>query len=304
MITVVGSVNMDLIARVHRLPGPGETVLGTSLLHAPGGKGANQAVAAARAGSEVAFVGRVGDDTAGAELRAGLRGAGVALDYLITDPSVPSGTALIAVDDDAENIIVVVPGANSRVTPADVDRARPAIESSRVLLLQLEILPETVTHAARIAHEAGAVVVLNPAPAVPLPMLDVRCIDILVPNADEVARMSGQGSPVEPAEAARLLIGAGVPRVVVTLGAQGSVIVTTDTEIDVPSFPARPVDTTGAGDAFVGNLAHALDAGESIEEAVRFASAAAALSVQRAGAQPSMPSGEETRALLMADTDR
>jgi ribokinase len=273
-------------------------VLGSALLRAEGGKGANQAVAAARAGSEVVFVGRVGDDDAGAHLVQGLQVDGVSVDQVTVDAASPTGTALISVDGDGENTVVVIPGANSAVSPADVERARSAIDRSSVVVLQLEIPIETVAYAAALGRAAGATVILNPAPAAALPRELLRTVDVLVPNAEEVARLSGVGAPFDPASAARMLLDTGAHTVVVTLGAGGAVIVTHDSERDVAPFLARAVDTTGAGDAFVGNLAHALDQGQSLAPAVRFASAAAALSVQREGAQPSMPRGTETRARL------
>ena len=301
MITVVGSINMDLIARVHHLPGPGETVLGADLLRAPGGKGANQAVAAARAGSRVIFVGRIGADAHGVELRHSLELAGVFLEHLGVDADHPSGTALIAVDDEGENSIVVIPGANGQVSPADVDRANDAIQRSSSLLLQLEIPLGTVAHAAQVARDIGTRVILNPAPARALEPSLLQLIDVLVANESEVATLSGVGWPVDPASAARLLLEAGTGSVVVTLGARGAVVVTPDRELDVPAFPVETVDSTGAGDAFVGNLARALDAGQPLEDATRFASAAAALSVRLHGAQPSMPVREQTEQLLRGE---
>jgi ribokinase len=297
MITVVGSANMDLIARVPHLPHHGETVLAAGFARLPGGKGANQAVAAARAGSQVTVVGRVGRDAYGAELADNLRRAGVDTDALVADPHAPTGLALITVDEEGENHIVVVPGANGHVTQDDVDTVRDLIAASDIVILQLEIPLESVAHAARLAREGGAKVILNPSPAQPLDPDLLELVDVLVPNRKEVGRVSGLGD-LDPAAAARLLLDTGVGAVVVTLGAQGAVIVTRDREIDVPAFPARPVDTTGAGDAFVGNLAHALEQGESLQDAVRFAAAAAALSVQKQGAQPSMPSLTETETYL------
>lgn len=301
MITVVGSANMDLIARMARLPSPGETILGTSMTRMPGGKGANQAVAAARAGSEVVFVGRVGDDMYGSELLDTLRNAGVSTAQTSVDRTTPTGLAMIEVDAQGENTIVVIPGANSHVSPDDVDRARDAIVASRVVVLQLEIPVDSVARAAQIAHEAGALVVLNPAPARPLDPTLLRLVDVVVPNEEEVARLSGLGAPVDAAAVAHLLLDAGPRAVIVTLGARGAVIVTRDDEVDIPPVPVRPVDTTGAGDAFVGNLAHALDEGQSLEEAAGFAAAAAAASVLRIGAQPSMPGRAETEALLRGE---
>lgn len=297
-IIVIGSANMDVIARVPHLPGEGETVLGESLLHAPGGKGANQAVAAARAGSHVWFVGRVGEDAHGAGLLESMQLAGVDTELAGVDPSAPTGVALITVDDEGRNAIAVVPGANAQVSIDDVDRAMDVIEGSAVVVLQLEIQLETVGYAMRAAHSAGASVILNPAPAARLDPPFLRSCDILVPNRVEAARLAGLGPPTEPARVAHLLVEAGVPAVVVTLGAEGAVVVTAQEETTIPAFPVRSVDTTGAGDAFVGNLAHGVAAGQSLEQAARFAMAAAAVSVQRAGAQPAMPSHAETTEFL------
>jgi ribokinase len=301
MITVVGSANMDLIARVPRLPALGETVLGSSLRRSPGGKGANQAVAIARAGGDVVFVGRLGRDAHGAEIRESLQRAGVKMNHVTDDPESPTGTALIAVDENGENSIVVIPGANARVSSADVDRASDIIRRSAVLVLQLEIPMATVEHAARLGRAAGTVTVLNPAPARMLEPSTLQLVDVLVANEHEVGVLSGMGSPVDPASAARLLLDHGIASVVVTLGSRGAAVVTQHQETDIPAFPVEVVDSTGAGDAFVGNLARSLEAKQAIAQAVRFASAAAALSVRAEGAQPSMPTLEQTERLLAGE---
>ena len=301
MITVIGSANMDLIARVPRLPAPGETVLGSSLRRSAGGKGANQAVAIARAAGDVVFVGRLGRDAHGAELRKSLQQAGVKMNHVAEDPESPTGTALIAVDENGENSIVVIPGANARVSPADVDGATDTIRRSTVLVLQLEIPLVTVEHAAQLGRAAGTLTVLNPAPARMLEPTMLQLVDVLVANEHEIGVLSGMGSPVDPASAARLLLDHGITSIVVTLGPRGAVVVTEHEETDVPAFPVEAVDSTGAGDAFVGNLARSLDAKQNIVEAVRFASAAAALSVSAEGAQPSMPTLEQTERLLAGE---
>lgn len=298
MITVVGSANMDLVARVPALPRPGETVLAREYAEAPGGKGANQAIAAARAGSEVAFVGRLGRDAHGRILRAGLEAAGISLQHLTLDPTTPSGRALIAVSETGENSIVVVPGANGQITAGQMDAAAETIAASQILVVQLEIPLAAVERAVTLAHDAGTRVILNPAPVRELPPSLYPLIDILVPNQEELAQLTGMGAPIDPAGTARMLVDTGIRAVVVTLGAQGALVVTSDEEIDVAAFPVPVVDTTGAGDAFVGNLAHALAQGQSLPAAARFATAAAALSVQRAGAQAGMPGAAETRRLL------
>jgi ribokinase len=301
MITVVGSANMDLIARVPHLPAPGETVLGTSLRRAAGGKGANQAVAIARAAGEVVLVCRLGRDAHGAELRESLRRAGVQMNHVTDDPDSPTGTALIAVDEHGENSIVVIPGANARVSPTDVDRANAIIWRSTVLVLQLEIPLATVKHAAQVGRAAGTLTVLNPAPARMLEPPMLQLVDVLVANEHEVGVLSGMGSPVDPASAAHLLLDYGIRSVVVTLGSRGAVIVTQHEETDVPAFPVEVVDSTGAGDAFVGNLARSLHAKQNIVQAARFAAAAAALSVREEGAQPAMPRLEQTERFLTGE---
>lgn len=298
MITVVGSANIDLIARVSRLPEPGETVLSTHLLRAPGGKGANQAVAAARAGAVVSFVGRVGNDLFGTELRERLGAAEVLTEHVRVDESLPTGMALIAVDEAGENTIVVVPGANSAVSPADVDAAQGAIAASRVVVLQLEIPVAAVSRATALARAGGAMTIVNASPAQALEPPLLRAIDVLVVNRDEVAMTSGLGPPIEVEDAAATIRSAGVGTVIVTLGAEGAVAVTEKDTFTCPALAVDVVDSVGAGDAFVGALACELERGRTIADAMRFASAAAAWSVGHAGAQPSMPSRAQAEQLL------
>lgn len=298
MIVVVGSLNMDAIARVVRLPVPGETVLATGFAQTLGGKGANQAVAAARGGGTVTFVGRVGKDPAGEALLAGLRGAGVNTERILQDSDGSSGTALINVDQWAENTIVVVPGVNAHVCEADIEAAADVIAGSDILLLQLEVPLTAVTRAAELAQRAGTTVILNPSPAQELPASLLRLVDILVLNAEEVGYLSGMGSPVDPESAAGMLRANGAKSVVITLGDRGASVITDEGELEVAAYQVDALDTTGAGDAFVGNLAASLDSGLSLLDAARFASAAAALSVQSSGAQSSMPTRDETLELL------
>ncbi|HLJ67406.1 MAG TPA: ribokinase [Chloroflexota bacterium] len=298
MITVVGSANMDLIARVSRLPEPGETVLGTEFRRVPGGKGANQAVAAARAGSEVRFVGRVGNDMYGTALVENLEDTGVDVRHVQSDDATPTGTALIAVDELGQNTIIVLGGANAALSPNDVDAAAPSVTESALLVLQLEIPLATVARAADVAAGAGARIVLNASPPRPLESSLLRQVDVLVVNEVEVGRLSGMGAPVDPETAARLLLDRGPKAVVVTLGSDGAVVVTRQTETSIPAVPVEVIDSTGAGDAFAGNLAHALESGDDLVKATRFACAAASLSVGHMGAQPSMPSRAQTLAAL------
>ncbi|GAC1445687.1 MAG: ribokinase [Chloroflexota bacterium] len=298
MITVLGSANMDLLARVERLPGAGETVLSTGFLRAPGGKGANQAVAAARAGSTVAFIGKVGADLFGTYLIDNLQAAGVQTQQTTIEEDAPTGMALISVDRHGENCIVVVPGANSAISTSDVVNARAVIARSSVLVAQLEISLDAVLRAALLAKDAGATVILNASPARALTTELLRVVDVLVVNREEIGLVSGMGSPVEPSTAASMLCAAGVGGVIVTLGSEGAVVTTPSGTTDIPSYHVEVVDTTAAGDAFVGNLAHALEKGEPLLQASKYASAAAAWSIGRSGAQPSMPTHLETQQIF------
>jgi ribokinase len=205
---------------------------------------------------------------------------------------------MIEVEDSGENTIVVIAGANAQLSPEDVDAAAEAIGRSSVLVVQLEIPLSTVARAIQVARSHGVTVLLNPAPALALEPSVLQSVDVLVANAEEIGALSGLGAPLDPRSSGRLVVDAGARAVVVTLGAEGAVVLTKDGQWDIPAFRVNPVDTTGAGDAFVGNLAHALDTGQSLLEAARFASAAAAASVQRLGAQPSMPTRRESEAVL------
>jgi ribokinase len=295
-VIVVGSSNTDMIVRAERLPLPGETVLGGDLVTAAGGKGANQAVAAARVGAAVTFVARVGGDMFGQQARANFEREGLDLTYLAQDPDAPSGVALIVVGPGGKNIIAVAPGANGRLSPADVAAAQPALSQARVLLLQLEIPLETVRAAAEAGHAAGLTVMLNPAPAQPLPDDLLRLVDWLTPNESEAALLAG--TP-EPEAAAAALLKRGVGGVIVTLGEAGALVAPAGEPMRrVPGFKVEAVDTVGAGDAFVGGLAAALARGEALEAAVRYAHAVAAISVTRVGAQPSLPRAEEVEMFL------
>jgi len=302
-IVVVGSSNTDMVVKTPHIPAPGETVLGGEFLMAAGGKGANQAVAAARLGAEVTLVARVGRDVFGEQAQAGFRREGLDTRYVVTDPQAASGVALIFVDAGGENSIAVAPGVNARLSPDDARRAREAIEAADVLLLQLEIPPETVLAAVETAHRAGVRVILNPAPAPPqsLPADLLACVNVLTPNESEASLLTGtQVVDTDDAEqAARRLLEQGVGAVIVTLGARGALVVTPAGQQLVPSFPVDVVDTTAAGDAFNGGLAVALAGKKSLEEAVRFASACGALATTRMGAQPSLPTAGEVEAFLV-----
>ncbi|MFE2329601.1 ribokinase [Streptomyces sp. NPDC059385] len=294
-IAVLGSTNMDLVAYVPKAPRLGETVTGRSFRTVPGGKGANQAVAAARSGGEVVMIGAVGADEFGVRLRSALASAGVETAGLRTVEGA-SGTAHITVDDEGGNSIIVIPGANALVTGLEAgDEARIAGAGS--LLLQLELPLSAVLAGALCARAHGVRTVLTPAPAQPLPAELLAAVDLLVPNEHEAAALTGLTDPVQAAGA--LLDD--VPEVVITLGAAGSLYAARGREpLTVPAPRVRAVDTTAAGDTFVGALAVALGEGRPVPEALRWASHAAALSVQRPGAQDSMPTRAETDALALA----
>jgi ribokinase len=300
-IVVVGSINMDLVVRIDRLPAPGETRPARSLATLPGGKGANQAVAIARLGGAVAMVGRLGDDPFGATLRAGLEADGVDTAGIAVAPG-PSGVALIQVDDAGENAISLVAGANGNVTPDDVRRHAAAIRGASALVVQLEIPPESVAEAIAIAAEAGVRTVLDPAPA-PAGSLPPRimAVDLLSPNQTEAAALAGVPveTPADAARAARVLQARGARSVVVKLGARGASWLDAEgREGHVPAFRVTPIDTTAAGDAFTGALALRLAQGATLPEAVRFACAAGALATVKAGAQPAMPDLDAVQRLL------
>jgi ribokinase len=298
-VVVVGSVNVDLVVVAPRLPGPGETVTGVDVARHHGGKGGNQAVAAARLGAEVALVGAVGADDFGVAARAALAAEGVVTARLATIDR-PTGVALIVVDVRAENLIAVAPGANASVTAEAVETALSAlaIGPGDVVLACREIPPPPVRAALGAARRAGAIGVLNPAPADGLDMATLELADVLTPNQAELAVAAGDGPPVT---AARSLLGGGpVGRaVVVTLGAAGALLVQADQpELALPAIQVIPVDTTGAGDTFNGALAACLAAGLAMPEAVRRAVAAAGLSTTRPGARGGMPTAAELAAAL------
>ncbi|MFE2557468.1 ribokinase [Streptomyces sp. NPDC059352] len=292
-IVVLGSMNMDLVAYVPRAPARGETVTGRAFRTVPGGKGANQAVAAARAGAEVAMIGAVGADDFGVRLRANLEHCSVDTDLLRTSEG-PSGTAHIVVDDEGGNAIVVVPGANATVTSlSHGDEA--LIGTADALLLQLELPLSVVTEGAATARRLGVRTVLTPAPAQPLPPELLAATDLLVPNEHEAAALTGLTDP----HAAALALLRDVPEVVITLGAAGSLYAARGGEpVTVPAPRVRAVDTTAAGDTFVGALAVALGEGRPVREALTWAQTAAALSVQREGASTSMPYRTEIEAAI------
>lgn len=301
-ILVLGSSNTDMIIKLDRIPRPGETILGGEFATAPGGKGANQAVGAARAGGQVMFVARVGRDIFGEQAVAGFVRDGIAVDYVFRDPAAPSGVALIFVAEDGENSIAVASGANAKLSPADVKKARPAFTDASVLLMQLETPLTTVQAAAELAAQRGLRVILNPAPARPLPDELLRLVSILTPNETEAELLTGIAvkNDSSAVQAAGKLLARGVQTVILTLGARGAFIATKESSQLVPSFKVKPVDTTAAGDIFNGALAVALAEDKSLPDAVRFANAAAALSVTMLGAQPSAPARKQIELFLKA----
>ncbi|MFE1187844.1 ribokinase [[Kitasatospora] papulosa] len=296
-LLVVGSANADLVVGVERRPGPGETVLGTDLVVHPGGKGANQAVAAARLGARTALLARVGDDAHGRLLRASQQEAGVDTGGVLVGGA-PTGVALITVDPSGDNSIVVSPGANARLTPDDVRAAGPLFASARVVSVQLEIPLDTVAETAR-ALGPGARLVLNPSPPAPLPGEVLAACDPLVVNEHEARSILGDGAGDTPEAWARGLTALGPRSVVITLGAEGALVSDSRTgeAVRVPSPRVAALDTTGAGDAFTAALAWRLGLGEELTEAAAFAVRVGAAAVTKEGAQASFPTAEEVSAL-------
>jgi ribokinase len=302
-IVVIGSSNTDMIIRLARIPKPGETLLGGDFSSAAGGKGANQAVGAARAGGKVTFIARVGTDIFGTEAIAGFKKDGINVSHVIRDASAPSGVALIFVAKGGENSIAVAGGANAKLSTSDVKKASKAISSAAVLVAQLETPLPTVQAAAEIAAKAGVRFILNPAPARPLPGSLLKKVSILTPNETEAELLTGikVSGPTDAKKAAEKLRAKGVETVIITLGSRGAFIADASGGTLVPGFKVKAIDTTAAGDTFNGSLAVALAEGKSMMEAVRFANAAAAISVTRLGAQPSAPSRAEIERFLKSN---
>ncbi len=295
-IVVVGSLNMDLVVRIPQIPKPGETLLGGEFKTFPGGKGANQAVAAARLGAAVSMIGCVGDDAFGQELRNTLIKEGIDTTPVVVHPEAATGVALIQVDKKGENSIAVASGANFQLTASDVEKALKSIQDFDVLMMPLETPLETIYCAAKYASDRGAKVLLDPAPAQVLDQDLLSLVDVLLPNEYELALMTGL-PPLQSADdvqtAAEILLSLGLKNLIVTLGGQGAVLFNEESRSNIAAFSVKVVDTTAAGDCFDGGLAVGLCEGKSILEAAEFASAAAAISVTREGAQPSLPRREE-----------
>jgi ribokinase len=298
-VLVIGSLNMDLVARCERLPERGETIMGGDFFTAPGGKGANQAVAAARLGVRVDMAGCVGRDGFGETLVAGLRGAGIRTEHVqVVDR--PTGTALITIDATGGNTIVVISGANLACDAALADRALRHAEGPGILLLQHEIPAEANLRAAERARQAGWFIILNPAPARPIPAALLRLVDLVTPNETEIAAIAGCaiGNRGEALVAARSLLEGGARAVIVTLGGDGALYCDASRAWHCPAVPVQAVDTTAAGDAYIGALAAALAEAQPLQDSLAFAAAAAALAVTRLGAQPSLASRAELDAFI------
>jgi ribokinase len=302
-IVVVGSVNLDLVCTGKRIPAPGETLTGDSFQSFHGGKGANQAVAVGRLGYPVSMIAKVGDDDFGKRLRRGLQTAAVNVRGVTVARGTSSGVALISVDRQGQNSITVIPGANASLLPADLDKCLPQLRSAGIILVQLETPIETVEYLCDLARRFDIPVMLDPAPARPLSRKILRQVTYLTPNEAETCALCG--IPYRDLnlptirECARELLSRGTDNVIIKMGSRGAYLTTADgLRSIVPSFKVKVVDSTAAGDAFNGGMAVALMRGMAIQEAVRFGSAVAAISVTRPGAQPAMPSEDEVNRLL------
>lgn len=300
-IVVVGSINMDLVARTKRMPLGGETLLGSDFRMVPGGKGANQAVAVARTGGNVKIVGGVGDDIFGKQLLANLRDNGIDTDFVKARSGMATGVAIILVDDQGENSIVVVPGANDCVSQQDVEAARLIIETAQVVLLQLEIPLETVELVIRVAKQAGVPVILDPGPARPLSRDLLAMVDIITPNEHEAQVLAGEElhNLDDARNIAAKLLGWGIKHVLLKLGGEGVIMANAEGFEHIPAHKVHVEDTTAAGDSFAGGLAVALAEGYTLREAVLFANAVGALAVTRLGAQSAIPTREEVESFMM-----
>jgi len=301
-ITVIGSSNTDLVAKVPRMPAPGETILGAEFVIAAGGKGANQAVAAARLGSEVTFIAKVGNDDFGDRALENFEQDGIITDFVFRAEHTPTGVALIFVDEKGENTIAVAEGANAKLSPEEVTQAKASIISADIVLLQLEIPMQTVEQAVLIASKANVPIILNPAPAQPIinPLL-LENITFLTPNENEAALLTGIQIDDEASaqQAGRELLKSDVSNVILTLGNLGAMFVNSKQSIGIPARKVEAVDTTGAGDVFNGALAFAIASGKGVEDAIELANAAAALACTKMGAQPSIPTIDEVAQFIV-----
>lgn len=293
-IVVVGSANTDMVVQVSEVPKIGETVLGGKFILAQGGKGANQAVAAARLGAEVSFVACLGRDDLGQTSVDAYRAEGILTDYIVRNKNEPSGVALILVNQRGENIIAVAPGANRRLTPKDIYNAEDAIQAADALLVQLEIPLNVVETAVQVAKKHGVKVILNPAPAIPLTHNLLNHVDYMTPNENEFAQLAGI-SIIENQSLSNYIEKISLQALIVTLGARGALVVSNGSVQHVPGYKVEAIDTVAAGDAFNGAFCVAISRGVDLIDAVHFANAAAAISVTRVGAQPSLPTLDEVQ---------
>jgi len=308
-IVVVGSINLDLVCAGKRIPGPGETLKGDKFQIFHGGKGANQAVGVARLGYPVNMIGKVGDDDFGERLRRGLREVHVGIRHVSTAKAVCSGVALITVDGRGQNSITVIPGANDRLLPRDLEKSLPLLRSAGMILTQLEIPMETVEYLCATARRFGIPVILDPAPARPIPRKVLRNVTYLTPNETETCGLCGLASgdltPANVASVAELLLSSGPSGVIVKMGSRGAYIAGADgLRRMVPTFKVKAIDSTAAGDAFNAGLAVGLVRGKSLVDAARYGAAVGALCATRAGAQTSMPSGREVARLFQSAEGR
>ena len=299
-IVVIGSLNMDMVVRTNRAPNAGETLMGQAFALSPGGKGANQAVAAARLGAEVSMIGSVGKDTFGSEMLEIIKQEGIHIEHISVSETEATGVASIVIEEDGENRIIVVPGANIDLFVEDIQALESIISQAEMIVMQLEMELAMSEHAIAIAHRHGIPVILNPAPARVLKDEMLGQVSFLTPNETEAGILTGMTvDSLETAEqAARILLQKGVKNVIVTLGAKGALIVNAEGAKSVPGFPVKAIDTVAAGDSFNGALAQQLVLGKTLEEAVSFANAVGALAVGKEGAIPSLPQLSEVEQFL------
>lgn len=295
MVTVVGSLNMDLVINTVKIPRPGETVMGKDFKQVPGGKGGNQACAIARLGTDVQMIGCIGKDHMGHFLKNTLEADGVGTKHIFEKENISTGVAAIVVDESGTNLITVAPGANYELTVEDVHSKKEVIQEADLLLLQLETKLDVVEHALKLAREFGKKTILNPAPAAPLSELILKDVDILTPNETELETLTGCQTDTEEKiiKAGKKLIESGVKELVVTLGEKGCIYITESRTQSFAAYKVKSVDTTAAGDAFNGALAVSLSRGESMEKAIEFAMKVGAMTVTKEGAQTSLPYKEE-----------